>query len=230
MPRRIALSIGFIATGISVVIGIIIGGLMGYYAGLLDLLGMRFIEIFEAIPRLFLLITVTAFVQQRNIYLMMTVIGADRLDRLCPVPARRSSSPLRKLDYVQAAIAAGLPRRSILFRHMLPNGLTPILVNTTFGVARRILYESVLSFLGLGLVDEASWGGAAQSGACRRHRVHLVDRDLSRPDDFSDRLLLQPGRRSHPRRPGPQAAQAGLRESHDPTRQSHLRRCWKFRT
>src|SRR5204863_4919723 len=65
---------------------------------------------------------------------------------------------LRKQDFVQAAQAAGLPRISIIFRHMLPNGITPVLVTTSFGVASAILYESTLSFLGLGLVDEPSWG------------------------------------------------------------------------
>ena len=154
---RIALSIGFIATGISVVLGVVAGGFMGYYAGLLDLLGMRFIEVFEAIPRLFLLIMVTAFVHQRNIYLMMVVIGLTGWTGYARF-LRAEFFTLRKLDYVQAAIAAGLPRSTVVFRHMLPNGLTPILVNTTFGVASAILYESTLSFLGLGLVDEASWG------------------------------------------------------------------------
>lgn len=154
---RIALSIGFIATGISVVIGVVIGGLMGYYAGVLDLLGMRLMEIFEAIPRLFLLITITAFVHHRNIYLMMIVIGLTGWTGYARF-LRAEFFSLRKLDYVQASIAAGLPERRVVFRHMLPNGLTPILVNTTFGVASAILYESTLSFLGLGLVDEASWG------------------------------------------------------------------------
>jgi len=65
---------------------------------------------------------------------------------------------LRKQDFVQAAIAAGLPLRSVLFRHMLPNGITPVLISASFGVASAILYESTLSFLGLGLVDEPSWG------------------------------------------------------------------------
>lgn len=154
---RVALSVGFMATGISVVIGILLGGVMGYYAGMLDLLGMRVIEVFEAIPRLFLLITITAFVEHRNIYLMMLVIGVTGWTGYARF-LRGEFFTLRKLDYVQAGIAAGLPRRSILFRHMLPNGITPILVSTTFGVASAILYEAVLSFLGLGLVDEASWG------------------------------------------------------------------------
>lgn len=154
---RIALSIGLMATGISLVIGIIIGGIMGYYVGAIDLLGMRFIEIFEAIPRLFLLITITAWVQHRNIYLMMTVIGLTGWTGYARF-LRAEFFTLRKQDFVQAAIAGGLPRRSVLFRHMLPNGLTPLLVSTSFGVASAILYESVLSFLGLGLIDEPSWG------------------------------------------------------------------------
>jgi peptide/nickel transport system permease protein len=155
---RIALSIGFIATSISVVLGIVIGGVMGYYAGTIDLIGMRLIEMFEAIPRLILLIVVNAFVQHRNIYLMMTVIGLSGWTTYARY-LRAEFLTLRGRDFVQAAIAEGLPRRSILFRHMLPNGLTPILVSTTFGVASAILYESILSFLGLGLVDEPSWGG-----------------------------------------------------------------------
>lgn len=155
---RIALSIGFLATGVSVLIGVIVGGVIGYYAGFLDLIGMRAIEIIEAVPRLFLLITITAFVQQRNIYLMMFVIGVTGWTGYARY-IRGEFFTIRKLDYVQAAIAAGLPRRSIVFRHMLPNALTPVLVNTTFGVASAILYESILSFLGLGLVNQASWGG-----------------------------------------------------------------------
>lgn len=154
---RIAISVGFLATGISVVLGIVVGGLMGYFAGPLDLFGMRFIEIFESIPRLFLLILVTAFVHQRNIYLMMTVIGLTGWTGYTRF-LRAEFFTLRKQDFVQAAVAGGLPEWVVVFRHMLPNGLTPILVSTTFGVASAILYESTLSFLGLGLVDEASWG------------------------------------------------------------------------
>jgi peptide/nickel transport system permease protein len=65
---------------------------------------------------------------------------------------------LRQQDYVHAAVAGGLPLRSILFRHLLPNGISPILVTVPFGVASAILYESTLSFLGLGLVEQPSWG------------------------------------------------------------------------
>lgn len=153
---RIALSVGFIATGIAVVIGIVIGGIMGYFSGSIDIIGMRLIEIFEAIPTLILLLTVSAFFG-RNLYLMMTIIGLLSWTGHARF-IRAEFLRLRNLDFVQAAIAAGLPLRSIIFRHMLPNGVTSVLVNSSFGVASAILIESTLSFLGLGLVDEPSWG------------------------------------------------------------------------
>jgi peptide/nickel transport system permease protein len=153
---RIALAIGFISQGIAVAIGVVIGGVMGYFAGKVDIFGMRLIEIFEAIPRIFILIAITAFVG-RNLYLMMAIIGLTAWTGEARF-IRGEFFKLRKLDFVQAAIAAGLPLRSILFRHMLPNGVAPVLVSASFGVAGAILIETTLSFLGLGLVDEPSWG------------------------------------------------------------------------
>lgn len=153
---RIALAIGFIATAIEVVIGVIVGGLMGYFSGKTDIVGMRLIEIIEAIPTLFLLITFVAFFG-RNLYLMMVIIGITGWSGYARF-IRAEFLRLRGQDFVQAAVAAGLPLHSVLFRHMLPNGLTPVLVSLSFGVASAILAESTLSFLGLGLVDEPSWG------------------------------------------------------------------------
>jgi peptide/nickel transport system permease protein len=153
---RIALAIGFISTGISVTIGIAVGGLMGYFAGTIDILGMRLIEIVEAVPPLILLLTFCAFFD-RNLYLMMAIIGLVNWTNDARF-IRAEFLRLRRQDFVQAAIASGLPRRSIIFRHMLPNGITPVLVNIPFEIAAAILYESTLSFLGLGLVDEPSWG------------------------------------------------------------------------
>ena len=154
---RVALTIGFIATGIAAVIGIIVGGIMGYFAGAVDLVGMRVIEIFEFIPQLFLLLMFVAFFE-RNIYLIMIIIGLTSW----PGNARYIRAEflrIRKQDYVQAAIATGLPLRSVLFRHMLPNGITPVLVSASFGVASAIIAEATLSFLGLGLPPEdPSWG------------------------------------------------------------------------
>jgi peptide/nickel transport system permease protein len=154
---RVALSIGFVATGISVVIGVIVGGLTGYFVGSLDLLNMRVIEIVESIPRLILLIMISALARHRNIYLMMAIIGITGYTSYARF-VRAEFFSLRKRDFVQAAIAGGFPQYSIIFKQMLPNALTPVLVSTTFGVASAILYEATLSFLGLGLVDEPSWG------------------------------------------------------------------------
>lgn len=154
---RVALSIGFIATGISMVIGVIIGGQMGYFAGRLDMLGMRLVEIFEAIPVLFLILAFVAFFG-RSIYIIMIIIGVTGWSGYARY-VRAEFLKLRKQDYVQAAIASGLPVRSILFRHMLPNGMAPVLVVASFGVASAILTEATLSFLGLGPVEAPSWGG-----------------------------------------------------------------------
>lgn len=153
---RIALGIGFIATGIALVIGTIIGGLMGYFSGIIDIIGMRLVEIFEAIPTLFLLLSFVAFFG-RSIYMMMVIIGITAWSGYARY-VRAEFLKLRQQDFVQAAVASGLPLRSILFRHMLPNGLAPLLVATSFGVASAILAEATLSFLGLGLVDDPSWG------------------------------------------------------------------------
>ncbi|MEP3857410.1 MAG: ABC transporter permease [Porticoccus sp.] len=153
---RIALGIGFIATGIALVIGTIIGGLMGYFSGIVDIIGMRLVEIFEAIPTLFLLLSFVAFFG-RSIYMMMVIIGITAWSGYARY-VRAEFLKLRQQDFVQAAVACGLPLRSILFRHMLPNGLAPLLVATSFGVASAILAEATLSFLGLGLIDDPSWG------------------------------------------------------------------------
>jgi peptide/nickel transport system permease protein len=153
---RIALGIGFVATGIALLIGVIIGGLMGYFSGIVDMIGMRLVEIFEAIPTLFLLLTFVAFFG-RSLYLMMVIIGLTSWAGYARY-VRAEFLKLREQEFVQAGIACGLPLRSILFRHMLPNGIAPILVAASFGVASAILAEAVLSFLGLGLVDDPSWG------------------------------------------------------------------------
>jgi len=153
---RIALGIGFVATGIAMILGIIIGGLMGFYSGVVDMLGMRLVEMFEAIPILFLLLTFVAFFG-RSLYLMMVIIGLTSWTGYARF-VRAEFLRLREQDFVQSAIACGLPMRSILFRHMLPNGIAPVLVAASFGVASAILAEATLSFLGLGLIDNPSWG------------------------------------------------------------------------
>jgi len=158
---RVALSVGFVATGIALLIGVVIGGLMGYFIRWVDLLGMRLVEIFSAIPGLLLMLIIAAVIPPEwnpyRLYIMMVIIGVTGWVGYARF-TRAEFLKLRDMDYVQAARAAGLPLRSILFKHMLPNGVAPVLVETSFGVAGAILAESTLSFLGLGLIDDPSWG------------------------------------------------------------------------
>jgi ABC-type dipeptide/oligopeptide/nickel transport system permease subunit len=154
---RIALYIGFISTGIAVVIGIIIGGLLGYFAGWVDLIGLRLVEIFASIPVIMLLIMIVAF-YGRSLILMMVVLGFTGWVGYAYF-VRAEFLKLRKMDYVMAARASGTPLYLILFKHMLPNGVAPVLVGASFGIAGAIMTEATLSFLGLGLEPtESSWG------------------------------------------------------------------------
>lgn len=153
---RLSISIGLVSTGIAVCIGVTIGALMGYFGGWVDLVLFRVVEIFMAIPVLFLLI-VAAAVLPRNTYVMMAIIGCVAWTGAARF-IRAEFLKLRGQDFVQSAKAVGLPLRSILFRHMLPNGVTPVLVDASFTIAAAITIEATLSFLGLGPVDQASWG------------------------------------------------------------------------
>jgi peptide/nickel transport system permease protein len=153
---RLSISIGLVSTGISVLIGIVVGSLMGYFGGWVDLVLSRVVEIFMAIPVLFLLI-VAAAVLPRNTYMMMAIIGLVSWT-LSARFIRAEFLKMRSQDFVQGARAAGLPLRSVLFRHMLPNGITPVLVQASFAIAAAILAEATLSFLGLGPDGQASWG------------------------------------------------------------------------
>ena len=157
---RTAMSIGLVSTAIAITIGIAVGGLMGYFAGLADLLGMRLIEVFEAIPTLVLMVTLVAFFPGENYRLpmLMAVIGGTGWTGYARF-LRAEMLRLRQMDFVHAAVAAGLPTRRIVFGHLLPNGISPLLVAASFGVAGAIVAESTLSFLHLGTIDQPSWGG-----------------------------------------------------------------------
>lgn len=154
---RLSISIGLVSTTIAVVIGVTIGALMGYFGGWVDMLLYRVVEIFMAIPLLFLLI-VAAAVLPRNTYVMMAIIGCVTWTGSARY-IRAEFYKLRGQDFVQSARAVGLPLRSVLFKHMLPNGVTPVLVDASFAIAAAILAEAVLSYLGLGKPGQASWGG-----------------------------------------------------------------------
>jgi peptide/nickel transport system permease protein len=154
---RISLSVGFVAVGISSIIGIVVGAILGYFGGKVDFVGMRIVEIMMAIPTFFLIITIVAFFP-RSLLNIMIIIGITSWTGDARF-IRAEFFKLRGQDFVQAAVSLGLPLRSILFRHMLPNGIAPVLVNATFGIAGAIFIEAALSFLGFGVAPPTpSWG------------------------------------------------------------------------
>jgi peptide/nickel transport system permease protein len=156
---RLSISIGLVSTGISVLIGVTMGALAGYFGGWVDMLLQRVIETFMAVPVLFMLIVAAGILPEnlRSTYVTMAIIGMFSWTGAARF-TRAEFYKLRGQDFVQSARAVGLPLRSILFKHMLPNGVTPVLVDASFAVAAAILAEATLSFLGLGPVDSASWG------------------------------------------------------------------------
>jgi len=154
---RISLSVGFVAVGISSIIGVFVGAILGYFGGKVDFIGMRVVEIMMAIPTFFLIITIVAFFP-RSLLNIMVIIGITSWTSDARF-IRAEFFKLRRQDFVQAARALGLPLRSLLFRHMLPNGIAPVLVNATFGIAGAIFVEAALSFLGFGVAPPTpSWG------------------------------------------------------------------------
>ncbi len=165
----VSLSIGFIAVGISVGIGILLGGLSGYYGNVklgiitVDTLIMRFTDVMLCFPTFFLLLTVVALLPP-SIYNIMVVIGLTSWMGTARF-VRAEFLSLREQDFVVAAIALGLPERRIIFRHMVPNAIAPVLVSATIGVAGAILTESALSFLGFGVQPPyATWGNILADG------------------------------------------------------------------
>lgn len=154
---RISISVGFVAVGLYVVIGILIGGLAGYFGGWLDMAISRLIEVVICFPVFFLILTVLAFIGP-SIYNIMIVIGVTSWTGIARL-VRGEFLKQRPQDYVQAARLIGAGSIRIMLRHILPNSLAPVLVSATFGVAGAILIESGLSFLGFGVQPPTpSWG------------------------------------------------------------------------
>ena len=154
---RISLSIGFVAVGIAVVIGIVLGAFAGYFGSWVDIAISRLFEIMISIPTFFLLITVAAIFRP-SIFLTMTIIGLTSWVGIARF-TRSEFLRIRNLDYVTAAISIGVSNRTVMFRHILPNALAPVIVSVVLGIAGAILVESSLSFLGIGVPAElVTWG------------------------------------------------------------------------
>lgn len=154
---RISLAVGVVAVSIYVAIGILLGAAAGYYGGWVDQVISRAIEIMICFPTFFLILTLLAFIGP-SIYNIMVVIGLTSWTGIARL-VRGEFLKLKNQDFVQAAVALGASDSRVIFRHMLPNALAPVLVSATFGVAAAILIESGLSFLGFGVPPHIpSWG------------------------------------------------------------------------
>jgi peptide/nickel transport system permease protein len=156
---RTSLSIGFIAQSISLLVGVSLGGMAGFYRGWIDIGVCRFIEVMDCFPPLLLiLVAISLFASQNNMFYIMAVIGLTSWTGLARL-VRGQFLQLGSQPFPQAARALGASDFRIIVRHLLPNSLGPIMVSATFGVASAILIESSLSFLGFGMqAPTPSWG------------------------------------------------------------------------
>lgn len=160
---RISLLVGFVAVGIATLIGILLGSLAGYYGGWIDSVIMRFVDVMLCFPSFFLILAVIAFLEPSiwNIMIIIGLTGWMGVARL----VRAEFLSLRERDFVLAARALGASDGRVIFRHILPNALSPVLVSATLGVAGAILTESALSFLGIGVQPPTpSWGNMLIAG------------------------------------------------------------------
>jgi len=160
---RISLLVGFVAVGIATLIGVFLGALAGYYGRWADNLIMRFVDIMLCFPTFFLILAVVALLEP-NIWNIMVIIGITGWMGVARL-VRAEFLSLKERDYAVAEKALGARDFRIIFLHILPNALAPVLVAATLGVAGAILTESALSFLGIGVQPPTpSWGNILTAG------------------------------------------------------------------
>lgn len=160
---RISLLVGFVAVGIATLLGIVIGAVAGYYGGWTDAALMRLVDIMLCFPTFFLILAVIAFLEP-SIWNIMVIIGLTGWMGVARL-VRAEFLSLRERDFVVAARALGASDARLIFRHLLPNALSPVLVSATLGIAGAILTESALSFLGIGVQPPTpSWGNMLIAG------------------------------------------------------------------
>lgn len=160
---RISLLVGFVAVGIATLIGVVLGAVSGYYRGWVDMVIMRMVDVMLSIPTFFLILAVIAFLTP-SIWNIMIVIGLTSWMGVTRL-VRAEFLSLREREFVQASATLGARDHRLIFRHLLPNSLTPVIVSSVLGVASAVLVESGLSFLGLGVQPpQASWGNILSEG------------------------------------------------------------------
>lgn len=163
---RVSLMVGVLATAVALFIGVTYGAISGYFGGMLDMLLMRIVDIMYALPFTIFVILLMVFFG-RDIRLLFVAIGAVEWLTMARI-VRGQVQSLRKKEFIEAAHALGLRRRRIIFLHLIPNVLGPVIVYATLTVPAVMLLEAFLSFLGLGVQPPmSSWGSMIKDGADR---------------------------------------------------------------
>lgn len=171
---RISLKVGFISVGIALCLGVIIGAVTGYFGGKVDNYLMRFIDVLQAIPDILLAIAILAALGPKLSNLMIAV-GVAAIPGYARI-VRSSVLSIRDMEFIEAARANGSSDIRIIFKHVIPNCLAPIIVQATLGVAYAIINAAGLSFIGLGLEPPSpEWGAMLSEGrAFIRDHIHMT--------------------------------------------------------
>lgn len=161
---RVSLTVGLVATFVALTIGVTYGAIAGYFGGKLDTVMMRIVDILYALPFTIFVILLMVFFG-RNLFLLFFAIGAVEWLTMARI-VRGQILSIKRMEYIEAARSLGLSRRRIIFRHMIPNVLGPVIVYTTLTIPAVMLLEAFLSFLGLGVQPPmSSWGVLIKDGA-----------------------------------------------------------------
>jgi oligopeptide transport system permease protein len=161
---RISITVGLLATFVALVIGVTYGAVAGFVGGKVDMVMMRIIDILYALPFTIFVILLMVFFG-RNIFLLFFAIGAVQWLTMARI-VRGQVISIKRMEYIEAARSLGLGRGRIIFRHVIPNVLGPVIVYTTLTIPEVMLLEAFLSFLGLGVqLPMSSWGVLIKDGA-----------------------------------------------------------------
>ncbi len=163
---RVSLAVGFLATAVSLTIGVVYGAVSGYVGGRLDATMMRIVDILYALPFMIIVIILTTYFGNQ-LWLLFVCIGAVEWLTMSRI-VRGQVISLKNQEFVEAARSLGLSQSRIIFRHLIPNTVGPVIVYTTLTVPAVMRLEAILSFLGLGVQPpDASWGSLIKEGADR---------------------------------------------------------------
>ena len=162
---QISLQIGLLATLVSLCIGVAWGATAGYLGGKIDEVMMRIVDVLYSLPYIFIVIILSTLFDRGNVYVLFLAIGAVGWLTMARI-VRVQTMSLRRREFIEAAVAGGVSTPAILLRHIVPNVVGPVIIYATLTIPQMILFESFLSFLGLGVQEpQASLGSLINEGA-----------------------------------------------------------------